>query len=286
MKKLEYSSGNYLVTDPEGMVGRYLLPMLSARTPLSERILFHLAGTDEDTDAEALNVEATRRLLERLESEDKMPRQILYLSSHRVYSADAGEGVDESRMLSPQGEAGRTRALTEQLLEEWAADHGVMLTIVRAAYTFGKGVEGDMRRLFDRVVAGRYVHIRGNDACMSAVTAYDVARTLVALAGHPGVYNVSDGRSHRWIEVAEAMSRNAGDCKRMPHLPAKWAKFIYNWFGALPIVELLLGPKAQGPVSHTLTLDNSRVVETTGIEFYDAMAVVARTEKEYPYEDA
>ena len=48
MKKLEYSSGNYLVTDPEGMVGRYLLPMLSARTPLSERILFHLAGTDED----------------------------------------------------------------------------------------------------------------------------------------------------------------------------------------------------------------------------------------------
>ena len=50
VKKLEYSSGNYLVTDPEGMVGRYLLPMLSARTPLSERILFHLAGTDEDTD--------------------------------------------------------------------------------------------------------------------------------------------------------------------------------------------------------------------------------------------
>ena len=139
MKKLEYSSGNYLVTDPEGMVGRYLLPMLSARTPLSERILFHLAGTDEDADAEALNVEATRRLLERLESEDKMPRQILYLSSHRVYSADAGEGVDESRMLSPQGEAGRTRALTEQLLEEWAADHGVMLTSRLYLWQGGRG---------------------------------------------------------------------------------------------------------------------------------------------------
>ena len=174
---MEYSSGNYLVTDPEGMVGRHLLPMLSERTPLSQRTLFHLAGTDEDADAEAKNVEATRRLLDRLESEDKMPRQILYLSSHRVYNPDAGEGVDESRMLSPQGEAGRTRALTEQLLGAWTADHDVELTIVRAAYTFGKGIDGEMRRLFDRVVAGRYVHIRGNDACMSAVTAYDVART-------------------------------------------------------------------------------------------------------------
>ncbi|MGN0236821.1 MAG: NAD-dependent epimerase/dehydratase family protein [Lepagella sp.] len=286
MEKLEYSSGNYLVTDPEGMVGRYLLPMLSEHSVLSGPTLFHLAGTDEDADAEEQNVEATRRLLDWLETEGKMPGQILYLSSHRVYSPDAGEGVDESRMLSPLGEAGRTRALTEQLLGTWAADHGVMLTIVRASYTFGKGIDGEMRRLFDRVVAGRYVHIRGNDACMSAVTAYDVARTLVALTGHPGVYNVSDGRSHRWIDVAEAMSRNAGDCKRMPHLPAKWAKFIYNWFGALPIVELLLGPKAQEPVSRTLTLDNSRVVDATGIEYYDAMAVVARTEKEYPYEDA
>ena len=85
---------------------------------------------------------------------------------------------------------------------------------------------GEMRRLFDRVVAGKYLHIRENDARLSLVTAHDCAAAVLALAGRSGVYNVSDGRGHRWVDLCEAMSANAGEFKRMPRIPARWATVI------------------------------------------------------------
>lgn len=271
------------MTAPDGMLGRYLLSALEQNPP-TELTLFHCSGTEDDLDAEHLNLEETRELLSSLEK--SVPSRIVYVSSWQVYSADGGEDVDETRPAFAWSEAGRTKAQTELLMEKWAAEHGVALTIVRPAYMFGKGVDGTMAQLFERVLANRYVHIRGNNAKMSAVTAYDAARAIVALAGNPGVFNISDGRAHEWLKLAESMVANVGLSKRMPHLPEKWAKWIYKMFKMLPVVEQMLGPAALGPMSHTLTLNNDKVREATGIEFYDTLAVIARTEKDYPYEDS
>lgn len=265
------------------MLGRYLTAILRDMSPLPVMTLFHCAGTEEDTDAEALNLEATRRLLGSFGQE--VPVRFVYVSSWQVYSPDAGEGVDESRPAFAWSEAGRSKARTELMLEKWAAEHGVCLTVVRPALMFGNGTEGRMKRLFDRVVSGRYVHVRGNDAKMSAVTALDAARAMVALAGKPGIYNVSDGRAHTWLALAEAMSANTGAVKRMPHLPGRWAGAAYRWLRWIPWVADTLGPEALDPVSRTLVLDNTRVREATGIEFYDTLEVMARRNKDYPYEN-
>lgn len=58
-----------------------------------------------------------------------------------------------------------------------------MLTVVRPALMFGTGVDGWLLQLFNRVTRGHYVHIRGNEAKVSLVTALDTARAMVKLVG-------------------------------------------------------------------------------------------------------
>lgn len=272
-----------MITAPESMLGRYLQAELERHqnADLENGTIFHCAGTEEEAGAMEKNYEATRRLLSGLE--EAPPANIVYASSWQVYSPDAGEGVTETRPTFARSEAGRSKARTEMLLERWCREHGVCLTIVRPALMFGTGIDGAMLRLFNRAIRGHYVHLRGNKAKVSLVTALDAARAMVALAGKPGVYNLSDGRAHTWLELVESMTANAGARKRMTHLPEKWAAFIYKWFGRLPIVEECLSPAALEPLSLTCVLDNSKVTEVTGMRFFDTAAVIARTEKDYPY---
>lgn len=210
---------------------------------------------------------------------------IVYLSSHEVYSPEAGEGVDESRPAFAWTEAGKRHARTELMLEKWCAARGITLTIARPAIMFGTGVDGPMLSLFNRVIRGHYVHRRGNDAKVSLVTALDVARCLVKLAGHPGIFNISDGLAHRWIDIVEAMTANAGARKRMTHLPEKWIRFLYRWFGRLPIVEECLSPDALEPFGRTCVLSNAKVVEAIGHSFYNTLTVIDRTDPSYPFRD-
>lgn len=274
---------NWMLTGGDSMLGRYLRARLEQSAPQPELTLFHCDGTDANDDAMRLNLEATERLLSNLPAE---PRRVVYVSSWQVYSPDAGEGVDETRPTFAWSEAGKSRARTELLLEKWAAAHGATLTIVRPAQMFGTGVDGAMLQLFNRAIRGHYVHIRGNEAKTSAVTALDAAEAIVRLAGQPGIFNISDGLAHRWIDLVEAMTANAGAQKRMTHLPPKWAAFFYRWFRFLPIVEQTLSPAALEPMSRTLVLDNSKTQRTTGMTFHNTHDVIARRDKTYPYENS
>ena len=280
------SAGNWILSGADTPVGRYVRAALQECGRFAAPVLFHCAVSEDDSDAKEVNVEGTRRLLDSLDRQGAVPDSIVFLSSHKVYSPDAGEGVDESRPTFAWSDAGRSFARAEMLLEKWAAAHGVTLTVVRPALMFGTGIGGDMLRLFNRVVRGHYVHVRGNDAKVSAVTMLDVARTMSALAGMPGIFNVSDGRAHSWLELTETMTCNAGSQKRMTHLPEKWVKWIYRYFRWLPIVEETMSQAALEPVSRTLVLDNRKVREATGLEFYDTLDVIARRAKDYPYEDS
>ena len=280
------------------MVGGYLRPMLDAdgweridapdsgETEPGGYVLFYLdtvTEAEDEADLQRINVERVEEFLHSLNAAP--PSAVVFLSSWRVYSPDAGEGVDESRPTFAWSEAGRTLALGELAAEKWGREQGVPVTVVRAAEMFGKGVSGEMARLFARVVNGHYVHIRGNEAKMSAVTAYDVAKAVLALVGQPGVYNVSDGRGHLWRDLCEAMTANAGAQKRMSTLPEKWAKTIYKFGRWIPAVEEMLSEKALRPVSLTCVLDNGKVRQATGLEFFDTLAVISRTDTSYPYED-
>ena len=87
------------------------------------------------------------------------------------------------------------------------------------------------------------------------------------------------------MDLCEAMSANAGEFKRMPRIPAKWAAVIKKLFPRLPIVKVMLSDEALKPVSTSLTLDTSRLGSAIGMEFHDTLEVIARRDKSYPYEN-
>ncbi len=256
---------------------------INGRTEPFEAVI-HCAGNDSEGMCVEINLNGTRRLLKMLEA--RPPRAFVYISSAKVYGDFAGKGIAESACLRPSDEIGKSYALAEREITAWAEKHGVILTVLRPALTFGPGVKGEMLRLFNQVVSGRYIHIRGNEAQVSLVTAYDLARAAILLSGQPGVYNVSDGRDVTLIQLCEAMSANAGARRRMTHLPAKWADLAFRFFRWLPIVNEQLSPSVRRRRETSLTLDSSRLKADTDMDFFDTLSVIARENKDYPYEDA
>lgn len=245
--------------------------------------VFHCAGTEEDGHAMALNLEGTKRLLEGLENNP--PQRFVYISSYRVYSADAGENVTEDTNLWAISESGKSKALTESLVRDWSERHNVVLTILRPARMFGNGVGGETLRLFNDALTGKFIHIRGNDAKVSLVTAYDVARGVKRLYERGGIYNVADGNNPKFINMVEAMTANAGAKKRMTHFPATWAEWMWRLGRWIPSIERNLSPKVVENRMKTLTIDGSLFALESGIAYHNTIDVIERTDSDYPYSE-
>lgn len=243
--------------------------------------VIHCAGTSSENDAMAVNYDGSLNLLAALE--ENVPENFIFISSYEVYSADAGEGVDENRPLWATSKVGQSKALAEKKIEEWCSERGVTLTIVRPAILFGTGVKGRMLNLFNDAVSGRYIHIRGNDARLSVVTALDVARFIKRIHTTGGTFNVADGFNPKLIDLVEAMTENHGARKRPVTLPPKWASVIWKFGRFIPLVDSQLNPSILKRRSTTLTLDNSRAT-ATGMSFHNTIEVIARRDNTYPYE--
>lgn len=78
---------------------------------------------------------------------------------------------------------------------------------------FGKEMKGWGQRMAGQVLTGSYFNIRDNDAKVSLVTAYDVARLIPLIAPIGGIYNVSDGISHSLQDLAMAWEIIAAEPK-------------------------------------------------------------------------
>ena len=242
--------------------------------------VIHTAGTEDDKDAYALNYEGTGHLLESLEK--CPPEEFVYISSYRVYSPE-GENVDEEANTWAVDETGRSKALAEKMVREWAEKHNVTLTIIRPARMFGNGVHGETLMLFNDALNGKYIHVRGNDARVSLVCAYDVARAVKAVHAKGGLYNAADGRNPRFIEMVEAMTANAGAKKRMTHLPPAWAEWLWRLGRWIPAVDRNLSPEVMQQRLKTLTLSGERLAKAASITYHDTISVMELTDDSYPY---
>lgn len=299
---------NILITGASGMLGGYLLQLLKGDNEIttlqrqgadilcdlktnmpvfcnkSFDLVVHAAGSHDENDAFLLNLEGTRRLLGALEGNP--PKEFVFVSSWEVYSPDSGEDVKEDHQLWASTKVGQSKARAEDLVSKWCADRNVMLTILRPARMFGKGVKGEMKSLFNDVVNSRYIHVRGNEARLSLVCALDVAQAICRLHSVGGVYNVSDGRGAKWIELAEAMSANCGAMKRQTFLPEKWATAAWKFSSWLPAVKVSLSPETLARRSKTLTISNEALRKTVADwEPFPTIDVINRQNREYPYQD-
>lgn len=244
-------------------------------------LVVHAAGTEAEKDAMTLNYEGTRNLLESLENNP--PEYFVYISSRQVYSRDAGEDLDEDTNTWATSEAGKSKALAEELVKEWCSRNDVTLTIIRPARMFGNGVKGETLQLFNDALNGRYIHIRDNNAKESIVCAYDVARGIKALYKQGGIFNAADPNPVRFIDMVEAMTCNAGAKKRMTHLPAPWAEWVWRLLRWVPWVDRNLSPGVVENRMKTLTLNGSKFAEKSGVEYFDTISVIEHKAKDYPY---
>lgn len=298
-----------LVTGASGLLGFYLCPLLKKTyevvtlqrhnadvecdlavsfPDIGNRtfdLVVHIAGTAIEENALSVNYEGTRRLLQSIEK--STPQEFVYISSWEVYSPDAGENIEESGHLWTSSKCGQSKALAEKLVTEWCDRYGVRLTVIRPARMFGKGVKGEMARLFNDVVSGRYIHVRDNDARISLVCASDVAFAIKILHSIGGFYNITDGKGATWLELADAMSANCGQMKRQIFLPQKWASAAWRFLFWIPAVKASLDPSVLSRRSKTLTLSDAAIKATLGELWkpYPVLDVLSRTCTNYPYVD-
>lgn len=304
--KPEQSKPRALVTGASGMLGAYVAGVLADGFTVdslgrdkandiccdltecpptlchkSYQLVVHCAGSEKDEDS-LLNTQGTDNLLTTLSTNP--PKYLVFVSSHSVYG-DEGENISEDALLYPATAAAKSKEKAERAVARWAQTYGVTLTIIRPARMFGTGVGGETLRLFNDALNGSLIHIRGNNAQTSIVTALDVARVIAGVYKSGGIYNVADGRNPRFIDMAQAMTANAGREKRITTLPSSWAGWLWRMCRWIPAIDRNLRPEVAAKRMKTLTIDGSKAAADTGIEYYDTIEVIARRDTNYPYNE-
>lgn len=147
------------------------------------------------------------RLLRFLRMLKPAPARFVYISTTGVYGDCRGRAVTESSKLNASNERSARRVDAEELLTDWAREHGSELVILRAPGIYGPGRLG-----IERIRSG--VPVLDEDSAYpgNRIHADDLARCCVAALsfGVPaGVYNVGDNdhRSSTWFtnEVARQL---------------------------------------------------------------------------------
>lgn len=254
------------------------VPVLSRRYDA----VVHVAGTDEPALADALNNGGTERLLQALEA--LPPRHFTLISSVHVYGCDPGEDVKEDCFLRPDTPYARSKIRAEKRVEQWCATHGVTLAILRPAITVGPGMHGQLAKMADAVARGVYFHIRGNKARRSLVMVDDVARAVCLTLGVSGVFNVTDGREHTVVEIANAIAANIKENKWVLSMPKGLIVWPLRLFGWLPGMRRVR--ERYRVLTTTATFSSSALTESTGFEPYDCVEVMSRRHKGYPYRES
>lgn len=301
------SSSRILLTGRFGLLGKYIYKELksdceiislglntnndicvdlSANVPQINSeidILIHCAGSIEDANAMVTNFHGTKNLITAFNDSNK-PKQLIYISSLSVYGKESGDEIDEDTPLRPTTEYGRSKMLAEQELQRWSSENNVILTILRPALTFGNGVHGKAKEMFEAICQGRYFHISGNTARRSVVMADDIANAVRLLHNKGGIYNITDGFHPTVIELADAMAANTSSVKRIMYCPLKWLKFAAKIGDKISPFGKFINSSKLNILTLSLTFSNRRLLEATGMSLYNTADVIARRSKDYPYE--
>lgn len=185
----------------------------------------------------------TRNLIAALGSARRIPQRFVYISTSGVYGDCGGARVAETRPRHPQTPRAQRRVAAESRLRRWAADNGVVLSILRAP-----GIYAATRLPLDRIRQQTPVLVDAHDVHTNHVHADDLARAAVA-ALYRGranrAYNVTDDAELKmgaWFDLV-------ADAHGLPHPPR------VDWDEA----ETRIAPLLLSFMSESRRLDNARM---------------------------
>ncbi len=232
--------------------------------PEPMQVAIHCDGTDVDDgeldESRALALAAGLTGSMRLTPPDVM----VYISGATVYGSSPGGRSDEQTKPCPDTVCGRAKLAVEDYLGRWCRDNGVLLYILRPAHVVGTGMQGEMRRLVNRIYRGTYRHVSGNEARVSVVHASQLADIVARLIHLPagGVYNVTDGTDPTRHDLAEAIAWRL-DHKRIYTVSQSKARLLAK-IGDYRPVTMFTTARLEHELS-TVTYDGRAVLELTGV---------------------
>lgn len=260
--------GQWMAASPEGIRNRVEVVGWDLAQPdgpeervrraieqFSPTVIYHLAaisvpgdcGQDAPTpQAQQINVDGTRRVLQLAAALASSPR-VLFVSSSHVYGAVTGEvpRVNEEAPLAPNRGYGRTKLAAEEAVRQAVVQGQVDAVTLRAFQHTGPGQSPRMMLPEWALQFARGgdepVRVQTLDAWIDLTDVRDVVRAYRLLALHGGrgqVYNVGSGMARRSGDLFELLRQVAASTR--------------------PVVELCPGFK-QDPIA-----DIGRLTKQTG----------------------
>ncbi|MFZ2991064.1 NAD-dependent epimerase/dehydratase family protein [Ideonella sp.] len=157
-------------------------------------------------------------------AEAKGVRKLLFTSSVAVYGF-APVGTDESGLIQPFNDYGKSKAQAEEVLRQWQARAPAerSLVIVRPTVVFGERNRGNVYNLLRQVARGRFMMVGAGTNRKSMAYVENVASFLIHTQNLPAgvhVYNYIDKPDFSMNELVSTIDAALGQPGRSrPRLP-------------------------------------------------------------------
>jgi nucleoside-diphosphate-sugar epimerase len=194
---------------------------LALRTALADvRVVFHLAGLTSATSRAAyarVNVDGTRALLTAM-SEAAAGALLVFCSSLAAAGPSAdGRPLTEADPPRPIGPYGRSKLAAEGFVQASGLDH----VIVRPPAVYGPR-DPDILAVFRLAARGLALRTSRRGQLLSLIHVRDLAHGFLdaaELGSGKGIFYLSDGAVHSWIDVIGAIGEAVGRHPREVPIP-------------------------------------------------------------------
>jgi len=171
----------------------------------------------------AANAEMARNLVEAARANGV--RHIVLVSSDMVYGLPPNRPLTEADEPNPIGPYGRSKLASEQICTDARKD-GIQVTILRPRLIIGPGRLGILRKLFDRIRAGKSVPMLGHGRHRyQMVSVADVAAACALALRTPcnDTFNLGSADPPSVRDLLTDVIRRAGSPSRLLPLPSHLA---------------------------------------------------------------
>ena len=155
---------------------------------------------------------------------EKGIHKIIFTSTVAVYGF-AEPGTDESGMINPFNEYGRTKFEAEERLRSWYEKGDNSLLIIRPTVIFGEGNRGNVFNLFNQIASGKFLMVgKGENKKSMAYIGNVVAflEACIATDQNYGVYNYIDSPNLTMSELVSQvrfkLKGKSGFGARLPYM--------------------------------------------------------------------
>lgn len=268
-----------VVTGAKGFIGAYLVKYLNDSgadvMPVSRDNIGTLTGTTDwlsvikgadavvhlagkahvphpwlDENDKMMDSQVTRKL-----AEDCVKAGVpllVYLSSVKAIGEGAALPYTERTPLRPEDEYGRRKRDIESMLESFANDGGINVTVLRPPLVYGIGAKANVGRLIQAIERNSWLPFKRCRAKRSYVYVKNLCDAILRVCRKSPVglhtYLISDGSDMNLVEFLSVLGQGLGLQVRLVPVPPFLLRFMLSAVG-----KVLLYRKLNG----SLTVDSS-----------------------------